>query len=210
MTVGSVLGQRGICHFFPDTSSFSCPCFPTAAQSLHLHNIAGPFRDVCIRGEWNGLCCRNATLARVDADRVILNYSRVIPRTIYCEIGPGTTGVECPGQRIQADRLSIPPQMTSQKPVTTGTDGREVEDTTTSANVWIVIPVVLLGVIMLAVPVLNLWRHRKKRRRMLAWMDMHRVPMQSEIPQSAGLIPQAARPSSLPSGICSNLFNHST
>ncbi|XP_072911447.1 uncharacterized protein [Hemitrygon akajei] len=173
MTVGSVLGQRGICHFFPDTSSFSCPCFPTAAQSLHLHNIAGPFRDVCIRGEWNGLCCRNATLARVDADRVILNYSRVIPRTIYCEIGPGTTGVECPSQRIQADRLSIPPQMTSQKPVTTGTDGREVEDTTTSANVWIVIPVVLLGVIMLAVPVLNLWRQRQEMcPRMMAYLEM--------------------------------------
>ncbi|XP_062912770.1 uncharacterized protein LOC134350892 isoform X2 [Mobula hypostoma] len=91
MTVGSVLGQHGTCRFTPDTSSLSCPCFPTAAQSLHLHDKGGPFRDVCTRGEGNRLCCQNTSQARADADHVILNYSWVIPRTIYCEIGFGTS-----------------------------------------------------------------------------------------------------------------------
>ncbi|XP_059813363.1 uncharacterized protein LOC132385341 [Hypanus sabinus] len=187
MTVGSVLGQQGTCDLIPNTSSFSCPCLPSGAQSLHLHNLAGVFRDNCSRGEGNGLCCQNATQARVDADRVVLNYSWVIPRTIYCEIS--TSGMECPRQRTPVDQLSTPPKVTSRKPVTTRTDRREVEDTTTRVRVSIVIPVVLVVLIGVLVLILRWQRGRRS-----VEMETHR-----EIPLSAVLIPQAAHPSGLPS-----------
>ncbi|XP_059813359.1 uncharacterized protein LOC132385339 isoform X2 [Hypanus sabinus] len=146
MTVGSVLGQQGTCDLIPNTSSFSCPCLPSGSQSLHLHNLAGVFRDNCSRGDGNGLCCQNATQARVDADRIVVNYNWAVPRTIYCEIG--TSGMECPRQRTPVDQLSTPPKVTSRKPVTTRTDRREVEDTTTRVRVSIVIPVVVLVLVL--------------------------------------------------------------
>ncbi|XP_059813378.1 uncharacterized protein LOC132385355 [Hypanus sabinus] len=191
-TVVSAARNYGPCKFIPNTGFLSCPCTMSWSQILRLHNLR-QFQDTCTRGKGNELHCQIAREARVEAGGVTLNYTRGIPGTVFCEIH-NTLGGEGPSQRTQVDWLSIPPQMTSGNPLSTETDGRRVRDKTTSARMELVIPVVLVLVVLIGVPVLVLWWQRGKRcRRRSVEMETHR-----EIPLS-GLIPQAARPSGLPS-----------
>ncbi|XP_062911307.1 uncharacterized protein LOC134350231 isoform X1 [Mobula hypostoma] len=109
-----------------------------AEQILRLHNLR-QFQDNCTRGKDNELHCQIASQARVEAAGVTLKLQGV-PGIVFCEIYNNTSSVECPRQRTQVDWLSIPPQKTSQTPVSTETDGRRVWDTTTNTHVRIVIP----------------------------------------------------------------------
>ncbi|XP_072911382.1 uncharacterized protein [Hemitrygon akajei] len=200
-TVVSAARDQGLCKFIPNTSFLNCPCTmsrsPNAEQILRLHNL-GQFQDNCTRGTGNELRCQIAREARVEAGVVTLNYTRGFPGTVFCEIYNNTSGGEGSSQRTQVDQLSIPPLVTSANPLSTETDGRRVQDTTTSARMEIVIPVMLVVVVVLiGVPVLILCSRRQCRRRCRrrsVKMEVH-----SEIPLSAVLIPQAARRSSLPS-----------
>ncbi|XP_062911308.1 uncharacterized protein LOC134350231 isoform X2 [Mobula hypostoma] len=163
ITGGSAARDHGPCKFIPNTSSLRCPCTMSwplnAEQILRLHNLR-QFQDNCTRGKDNELHCQIASQARVEAAGVTLKLQGV-PGIVFCEIYNNTSSVECPRQRTQVDWLSIPPQKTSQTPVSTETDGRRVWDTTTNTHVRIVIPVVV-GVSVLVVLIVVLWRQRRR------------------------------------------------
>ncbi|XP_072123319.1 uncharacterized protein [Mobula birostris] len=90
LMVGSAAREQSPCKFIPNTISLSCPCTISWSQILWLHNLR-QFQDTCTRDKGNELHCQIANEARVEADRVILNYTRVIPRTVYCEISNNTS-----------------------------------------------------------------------------------------------------------------------
>ncbi|XP_072899908.1 uncharacterized protein [Hemitrygon akajei] len=135
-------GDHGPCKFIPNTGFLNCPCTmsrsPNAEQILRLHNLEH-FQDNCTRGRGNELRCQIAREARVEAGGVTLKLQG-IPGTVFCEISNNTSGGEGSSQRTQVDQLSIPPLVTSANPLSTETDGRRVQDTTTSARMEIVIP----------------------------------------------------------------------